>query len=111
MGMGYVYLAIAIMAEVIGTSALKASEQFSKPLPSIIVVVGYAAAFYFLSLVLKTISVGTAYAIWSGLGIVAITAIGAILYKEIPDFPALLGMFLILVGVVIINVFSKTVSH
>ncbi|WP_438971887.1 DMT family transporter, partial [Methylophaga sp.] len=71
--MGYLYLAIAIIAEVIGTSALKASEEFTKPLASISVVVGYAVSFYFLSLVLKTIPVGIAYAIWSGLGIVLIT--------------------------------------
>lgn len=109
--MGYVYLSVAIIAEVIATSALKSSEQFSKLVPSVIVVVGYCVAFYFLSLVLKTLPVGIAYAIWAGLGIVLIAGIGAILFKQIPDTPAIIGMVLIVLGVVIINVFSKTVSH
>jgi len=74
-------------------------------------VVGYAVAFYFLSLVLKTVPVGIAYAIWAGMGIVLIASISAVLYKQIPDIPAVLGMFLILSGVIVINVFSKTVSH
>lgn len=76
--MGYLYLAIAIIAEVLGTSALKASDEFTKPIPSIAVVIGYGIAFYFLSLVLKTMPVGMAYAIWSGLGIVLITIVGIV---------------------------------
>jgi small multidrug resistance pump len=109
--MGYFYLSVAIIAEVIATSALKSSEQFSKLVPSVIVVIGYCVAFYFLSHVLETLPVGIAYAIWAGLGIVLITAVGAILFKQVPDAPAVIGMVLIVSGVVIINVFSKTVSH
>ena len=109
--MGYWYLALAIGFEVMGTLALKESEGFSHPTASIICVVGYAIAFYFLSLVLKTVPVGIAYAIWAGMGIVLIASISAVLYKQIPDIPAVLGMFLILTGVIVINVFSKTVSH
>jgi len=109
--MGYLYLTIAIIAEVIATSALKASDEFTKIGPSITVVLGYGVAFYFLSLVLKTIPVGIAYAIWAGMGIVLIAIIGAIIFKQIPDTPAIIGMVLIILGVVVINVFSKTVSH
>ena len=109
--MAYSYLAIAIIAEVIATSALKASEEFTKLVPSLIVIIGYGASFYFLTHVLKTIPVGVTYAIWSGLGIVLVTIVGVILYKQTPDFPAVLGMGLIVAGVVVINVFSKTVGH
>ena len=109
--MGYLYLTIAIIAEVIATSALKASEEFTKIGPSILVVIGYGAAFYFLSLVLKTIPVGVAYAIWAGMGIVLIAIVGAVIFRQIPDVPAIIGMILIISGVVVINVFSKTVSH
>ena len=109
--MGYLYLALAITAEVIGTTALQASQGFTKPLPSAIVVIGYGLAFYLLSLVLKFIPMGVAYAIWAGLGIVLITAAGALVYKQIPDLPAMLGMGLIVAGVAVINLFSKTVSH
>lgn len=109
--MGYWYLALAIFSEVIATLALKQSEGFSHSTPSIICVIGYTAAFYFLSLVLKTVPVGVAYAIWAGMGIVLIAAISAVLYKEIPDLPAIIGMLLILTGVIVINVFSNTVSH
>ncbi len=109
--MGYWYLAIAIVAEVIATTALKASDGFTHLLPSIVVIVGYGVAFYFLSLVLKSIPIGTAYAIWAGVGIVLIAIIGAVIYKQILDIPAIIGMVLIVSGVVIINVFSKTTSH
>lgn len=109
--MGYLYLSISIICEVIATSALNSSEGFSKLGPSIIVVLGYGVAFYFLSLVLKTIPVGVAYAIWAGMGIVLIAIVGTILFKQYPDIPAILGMVLIVAGVIIINVFSKTVSH
>ncbi len=105
--MGYLYLAIAIVAEVIGTSALKASEEFTKPLASICVVVGYAVSFYFLSLVLKTIPVGVAYAIWSGLGIVLITLVGFIVFNQKIDMPGMIGMAMIICGVIVMNVFSK----
>ncbi len=109
--MGYLYLAIAIVSEVIGTSALKATDGFTKLLPSTIVVVGYGAAFYFLSLVLKSIPVGVAYAIWAGLGIVLVALVAAVIFKQVPDVPAIIGMVLIVSGVVVINVFSKTVIH
>ena len=108
--MGYLYLIIAIISEVIATSALKVSEGFTKLGPSILVLVGYGVSFYFLSLVLKTIPVGVAYAIWAGLGIVLITIAGAVVFKQIPDAPAIIGMILIVSGVVVINVFSKTIS-
>ena len=109
--MAYLYLAIAILAEVIGTSALKASKEFTNLLPSLIVVVGYGIAFYFMSLALRTIPIGVTYAIWSGIGIVLIAIAGIFMYKEIPDLPAIIGMGLIIVGIVIIHVFSKTVGH
>ena len=109
--MNYIYLLIAIVAEVIATSALKATAQFSRLLPSLIVVAGYMCSFYFLSLVLNAIPVGIAYAIWSGLGIVLVTVIAALVYRQMPDWPAMLGMALIIGGVVVINLFSRTVSH
>lgn len=108
--MGYGYLTIAILAEVIATLALKASDGFSNLNFITLSVIGYAIAFYFLSLVLKSIPVGIAYAVWAGMGIVLITAVSAVLYKQIPDLPAIIGMFLILAGVLVINLFSKTVS-
>ena len=109
--MTYLYLAIAIIAEVAATSALKASEEFTNLLPSMIVVIGYGIAFYFMTLVLRVIPVGITYAIWSGLGIVLVTIVGIFLYKQTPDIPALIGMALIVAGVVVINVFSKTAGH
>ncbi|NQU14131.1 MAG: multidrug efflux SMR transporter [Desulfobacteraceae bacterium] len=109
--MGYLYLAIAIITEVAATSALKASQEFTKLIPSLIVVIGYGVAFYLLTLVLRTIPVGIAYALWAGVGIVLVAIIGAILYKQIPDFPAAIGIGLIVAGVVVINLFSKTIGH
>ena len=109
--MGYVYLTIAIIAEVIATNALNASEGFTKLVPSIIVIAGYGAAFYFLSLVLEVIPVGIAYAIWAGMGIVLVTIVAGIVFRQIPDWPAIIGMLLIVSGVIVINVFSSTVSH
>ncbi len=109
--MAYLYLTLAVIAEVIATSALKASEEFTRIIPSVIVVVGYCVAFYLITLVLRTIPVGVTYAIWSGLGIVLVTAVSVFLYKQTPDIPAIIGMGTIILGVVIINVFSKTVSH
>jgi small multidrug resistance pump len=105
------FLAIAILFEIVATSALKSSQQFTKSIPSVITFIGYAGAFYFLSLALKTVPIGIAYAIWSGVGIVLITLIGVFYYKEIPDLPAIIGLFLILAGVIVINVFSKTTTH
>ena len=109
--MAYLYLAIAIIAEVIGTSALKASREFTNLVPSLIVIVGYGVAFYFMTLALRTIPVGITYAIWSGVGIVLIVIAGMFLYREIPDLPAIIGMGLIIAGVAVIHMFSKTVGH
>ncbi|MBP4140823.1 QacE family quaternary ammonium compound efflux SMR transporter [Flavobacterium sp. P4023] len=107
----FLFLGIAILFEIIATSALKKSEEFSKLIPSIITIVGYCGAFYFLSFAIRTIPIGIAYAIWSGVGIVLITIIGAVFFKQIPDLPAIIGLSLILIGVIIINVFSKTTGH
>ncbi len=109
--MTYLYLAIAIIAEVAATSALKASEEFTRLFPSLIVVTGYGIAFYFMTLVLRVIPIGITYAIWSGVGIVLVAVVGFVLYKQIPDIPAILGMGLIIAGVVVIHVFSKTINH
>jgi small multidrug resistance pump len=109
--MPYLYLAIAIVAEVIGTSALKAAEGFTRPLPSLVVIVGYGAAFFFLSLALKVIPVGIAYAIWSGVGVALITLIGWVVFKQRLDAPALAGLALILAGVVVIQLFSDARAH
>ncbi|WP_297112610.1 SMR family transporter [uncultured Devosia sp.] len=107
----YAYLAIAIIAEVIATSALKASEGFSNLLPSILVVVGYGVAFYCLSMTLRTIPVGIAYAIWSGAGIVLVSLIGFALYGQKLDVWAVVGIGLIMSGVLILNLLSKSVAH
>src|SRR5690606_29971387 len=107
----WLFLGTAIISEVIATSALKASDGFSRLWPSLIVVAGYAVSFYFLSLTLKTLPVGVAYAIWSGLGIVLISLIGIVLFGQKLDMPAIIGMGLIIAGVVVMNVFSKTVAH
>ncbi|SAL76457.1 small multidrug resistance protein [Caballeronia choica] len=104
-------LAVAIVAEVVATSALRASDGFTRLVPSLIVVAGYGLSFYLLSLTLRTLPVGIVYAIWSGAGIVLITAVAAFLFKQVPDLPAVLGMGLIVAGVVVLNVFSKVSAH
>jgi len=104
----WVALGIAIVAETIGTSAMKSSEGFSKLLPSVIVVIGYGVAFYFLSMTLKAIPVGIAYAIWSGVGIILISLVGWIMFGQKLDAPALIGIALIIAGVIVMNVFSKS---
>ncbi|MEW6255207.1 MAG: multidrug efflux SMR transporter [Pseudomonadota bacterium] len=109
--MTYLYLLIAIVAEVIATSALKAAEGFTRLVPSLIVAVGYGVAFYCLSLVLRTMPVGIAYAIWSGVGIVLVAAIGAVLYGQKLDLAAMIGLGLIIAGVLVVNLLSKSVSH
>ncbi len=106
--MKYVYLLIAIISEVVATSSLKASNEFTKLWPSVLVVIGYASAFYFMSLTLKTIPVGITYAIWSGVGIVLVSITGFLIYKQRLDVPALLGIGLIIAGVLVINLFSKS---
>lgn len=109
--MVFVYLALAIVAEVVATSALKATEGFTRLWPSLIVVAGYALAFYMLSLVLRTLPIGIAYAIWAGLGIVLVALVGLVVYGQRPDLPAVIGIGLIVAGVVTIQLFSSISSH
>jgi small multidrug resistance pump len=109
--MSWVYLSIAIVAEVAATSALKAAEGFTRVIPSVAVVAGYVVAFYFLSLTLRSIPVGIAYAIWSGIGISLIALIGWLLYGQALDLPAIVGLAFIISGVVILNGFSKSIVH
>ena len=105
--MGYFYLLIAIIGEVIGTTYLKSTNNFSEFLPSTYVVLGYGTAFYFMMLAMKTIPVAITYSIWAAVGISAITILSALKYKEIPDLLAILGLGLIIVGVIILVFFSK----
>jgi len=107
----WLFLSVAIIAEVAATSSLKASEGFTKLWPSLIVLLGYAIAFYFLSLTLKAIPVGIAYAVWAGLGIVLISLAGWLIFGQRLDLASILGMALIVTGVVVINVFSKVSVH
>ncbi|MBK1706174.1 DMT family transporter [Halochromatium glycolicum] len=109
--MAYLYLVVAIVAEVIATNALKAADGFSRLGPSLLVVLGYGVAFYCLSLVLKTIPVGIAYAVWAGLGIVLVAVVAALVFGQVPDLAGLIGIALIVAGVVIISLFSKMVGH
>lgn len=108
---GYLYLAIAITAEVIATTSMKALDGFSRPLPLLLVVAGYSLSFWMLSLVVKTIPVGIAYAIWAGLGIVLVSVAAALIYQQKLDLPAVLGMGLIVAGVVVIQLFSSSTGH
>lgn len=107
----WIFLSVAIVSEVIATSALKASEGFSRLWPSLIVAAGYMTAFYFLSLTLKTIPIGVAYAIWSGAGVALIALIAWVFFEQALDTPAIIGLLLIVAGVVVLNFFSKVVSH
>lgn len=107
----WLLLSAAIVAEVFGTSFLKASEGFTRLWPSLAVIGGYLVAFYFLSLTLKVIPVGVAYAIWAGAGVVLITLIGWLVFDQSLDKPALLGIALIVAGVMILNLFSKSIAH
>jgi len=109
--MHWIYLLIAIIAEVIGTSALKASEGFSRLWPSLIVVVGYGSAFYLLSLTLKTLPVGITYALWSGIGIVLISISGWIVFGQSLDLGAIVGILLIITGITVMNLFSQSLAH
>ena len=110
--MTYVYLAVAIAAEVIATSTLKASDGFTRLGPSLVTVIGYTIAFYFLSLCLRTdVPVGIAYAIWSGVGVVLLALVGLLWFGQALDTPAIIGLGLIITGVVLINVFSRSVVH
>ncbi|HJV76072.1 MAG TPA: SMR family transporter [Noviherbaspirillum sp.] len=107
----WLFLSVAIVAEVIATTALKASDSFTKLWPAVFVIAGYGVAFYFLSLTLRAIPVGIAYAVWSGVGIVLISAIAWFWYGQKLDLAAILGMALIVAGVIVLNLFSKSVSH
>ncbi len=109
--MNWIFLAIAITGEVVGTSALKASEGFTRFGPSAITTIGFAVAFYFLALALRTIPMGIAYAVWSGAGIVMISLVGYFVYKQTLDLPALIGIGLILAGVLVLNVASGSTAH
>jgi small multidrug resistance pump len=107
----YLYLILAVAAETIGTTALQASQQFTRFWPSVITVAAYALAFYLLGLSLRYMPVGVLYAIWSGLGIVLIAAIGWIVFRQPLDLPALLGIALIVTGIVVIQLFSRAATH
>ena len=109
--MPWLYLVFAILAETVGTTALKASEGFTRLMPSILTALAYAVSFYLLAQVLRTIPVGIAYAIWSGLGIVFIASIGWIWFGQRLDVPAMIGLGLIVAGIVVMQVFSDTTGH
>jgi small multidrug resistance pump len=108
MNTSYCFLGIAIVSEIIATTALKSSAGFTRLWPSLLTVTGYACAFYFLSLTLATVPTGIAYALWSGIGIVLISLLGWLIHGQVLDLPALIGIGFILAGVVIINVFSSS---
>lgn len=107
----WIFLSVAIISEVIATSALNASNGFLRLWPSLIAIVGYVVAFYFLSLTLRSIPVGVAYAIWSGAGVALISLIAWVIFKQALDTPTIIGLLLIIAGVVVLNLFSKTASH
>jgi small multidrug resistance pump len=109
--MHWLYLSIAILSEVIATSALKAAEGFSHPLPTALVIAGYALAFYFLSLALRAIPLGIAYAIWSGIGVALVSIVGWVVYRQALDLGAIVGIALIVAGVLVLNLFSRTSVH
>lgn len=107
----YGLLTIAVVLEVIATSFLKQSAQFTNPIPSVLTLVFYGTAFYVLSITLKTIPVGIAYAIWSGLGIVLISIVGVVVFRQTLDLAAMIGLGLIIAGVVVVNLFSNSMTH
>ena len=108
--MTYIYLAAAIICEVIATSALKMSAEFSRPVPTAVMVCGYLAAFYLMALTLRTLPIGITYAIWSGTGIVLITLVGALSFRQVPDLAAIIGIGLIFAGVLTIHLFSSNIQ-
>lgn len=108
---GYIYLAIAIAAEVVATTSMKAIDGFNKPLPLVLVIGGYAIAFWMLTMVVKSIPVGIAYAIWAGLGIVLVSIAALVIYQQKLDMPAVVGMGMIVSGVVVIQLFSSSTGH
>ena len=107
----YLILACAVLAETVGTSALQASQQFTRLWPSVLVVLAYGVSFYLLSVTLKVLPVGIVYAIWSGLGIVFIALIGYLVFRQALDWPAVMGMAMILGGILVIHLFSKATPH
>lgn len=109
--MPWVYLAIAVMFETIGTTALKASDGFTRLWPTVLVALAYGVSFWLLSMVLRTIPVGIAYAIWSGLGICLIAGIGYVVFDQRLDLPAVLGLGMIIAGIIVIQLFSKSTGH
>ena len=108
--MSYFYLALAIAAEVAGTSLLKATEEFTKLVPTTFLIIFYAMSFLLMTLALRDLPLGVVYAVWSGLGIVLVAIIGALVYKEMPDLGSIIGMALIISGVVVMHLFSKTIQ-
>lgn len=109
--MHWLYLAIAIGSEVIATSALKAAAGFTRPLPSVLVITGYAVAFYCLSLALRAIPLGIAYAVWSGVGVALVSIVAWVLYRQTLDTAAIIGIALIVAGVAVIHLFSRASAH
>ena len=109
--MTYVYLALAIAAEVAGTSLLKATEEFSRLVPTTFLVVFYLISFWLMTLALRDLPLGVVYAVWSGLGIVLVACVGALVYNEIPDLGSFIGMALIISGVIVMHLFSSTIKH
>jgi small multidrug resistance pump len=104
-------LSLAIVAEVIATSTMKSTQEFTRFWPSVVVVLGYGAGFYFMAISMRVLPVGIMYAIWAGMGIVLVSIIGWIVYQQALDLAAMIGIALIIAGVIVINVFSKTVGH
>ena len=109
--MTYFYLALAIAAEVAGTSLLKATEEFTKLIPTTFLVIFYIISFWLMTLALRDLPLGVVYAVWSGLGIVLVAIIGAFVYKDMPDLASLIGMGLIISGVVVMHLFSTSIKH
>ena len=109
--MSYFYLALAIIAEVAGTSLLKVTEEFTKLIPTTFLVIFYLISFWLMTLALRDLPLGVVYAVWSGLGIVLVAIIGAFVYKEIPDLASMIGMALIISGVVVMHLFSKSIQN
>ena len=109
--MSYFYLALAIAAEVAGTSLLKVTEEFTKLIPTTFLVIFYLISFWLMTLALRDLPLGIVYAVWSGLGIVLVAIIGAFVYKEVPDLASMIGMALIISGVIVMHLFSKSIQH
>lgn len=108
---GYFFLGVAILAEIVATSALKASDSFTRAIPAAVAIAGYAVSFYFLSLALRSMPLGIAYALWSGVGIVLLAAIGWVWYRQSLDLAAILGLGLIIAGILVIKLFSRSVGR